>query len=50
MKNSHPVNSTKKGLNCGVRLGLLLMKKIGKQESLNHYRIIMDVANQNALQ
>ena len=29
---------------------LLLMVKRGKQESLNHFRIITNVAHQNALQ
>ena len=56
MKNSHTAISTRKGLNCGVWVGLgwvVVNEKQGKQESLSHYRIIMDmhnVANQKALQ
>ena len=56
MKNSHTAISTRKGLNCGVWVGLgwvVVNEKQGKQESLSHYRIIMDmqiVVNQKALQ
>ena len=50
MKNSHTAISTRKGFNYGVWFGLIVSEKRGKQESLNHYRIITNVADQNALQ
>ena len=50
MKNSHAAVSTRKGLNYGVWFGFIVIEKRGKQESLNHYRIIMNDADQNALQ
>ena len=49
MKNSHPVDSTMKGLNCDVWVGLVwfvVNEEQGKQESLKHYRIILDVTDQ----
>ena len=52
MVNSHAAVSTRKGFNYGVWFGFIVNEKRGKQESLNHYRIIMDmhnVANQKAL-
>ena len=48
MENSHTAAATKKGLTCGV--WFVVNEKGGKQESLNHYRINMDVADQKALQ
>ena len=50
MNNSHAAVSTRKGFNYGVWFGFIAVKKQGKQESLNHYNIIMDVFNQNTLQ
>ena len=50
MKNSHTAISTKKGFNYGVWFDFIVNEKQGKQESLNHYRIITNVADQNALQ
>ena len=51
MKNSQPAISKRKGLNCLVGLTcFVVIEKLGKQEMLNHYRVIMDVDNQNALQ
>jgi hypothetical protein len=50
MKNSHTAVSTRKGFNYGVWFGFIVVEKQGKQKSLNHYRIIMDIANQIALQ
>ena len=50
MESSHTAISTRKGLNCGVWFGFILDEMQGKQESLNHYRIITNVADQNALQ
>ena len=50
MKNSHTVVSTRNGFNYGVWFGFIVDEKRGKQESLNHYRIITNVADQNALQ
>ena len=50
MKNSHTAISTRKGFNYGVWFGFIVNEKQGKQESLNHYRIISNVADQNALQ
>jgi hypothetical protein len=47
MKNSHTAVSTRKGFNLGV--WFVVTENPGKQESLNHYRIIMDIANQKAL-
>ena len=52
-KNSHASISTKKGFNFGVWLGLVwfvVNEKRDKQESLNHSRIITNVADQKALQ
>jgi hypothetical protein len=50
MKNSHAAVSTRKRFNYGVWFGLIVNEKLGKQESLNQYRIITNVADQNALQ
>ena len=50
MKNSHVAVSTKKGFNYGVWFGFIVNEKRGKQESLNHFRIITNIADQNALQ
>ena len=50
MKNSHSSVSTRKGFNHCVWFGFIVNEKRGKQESLNHYRIITNVADQNALQ
>ena len=50
MKNSHSAVSTRKGFNYGVWFGFIVSEKQGKQEYLNHYRIVMNVADQNALQ
>ena len=50
MENSHTEVSTRKGFNYGVWFGFTVNEKQGKQESLNHYRIITNVADQNALQ
>ena len=50
MKNSHAAISTRKGFNHCVWFGFIVDEKRGKQESLNHYRIITNVADQNALQ
>ena len=50
MKNSHAAVSTRKGFNHGVWFGVIVSEKRGKQESLNHYRIITNIADQNALQ
>jgi hypothetical protein len=50
MKNSHTAVLTRKGFNYGVWFGFIVDEKRGKQESLNHYRIITNVADQNALQ
>ena len=50
MKNSHAAVSTRKGFNYGVWFGFIVDEKWGKQESLNHYRIITNIADQNALQ
>jgi hypothetical protein len=50
MKNSHAAVSTRKGFNYSVWFGYIVNEKQGKQESLNHYRIITNVADQNALQ
>ena len=49
MKNSHTAVSTRKGFNYGVWFDFIVNEKRGKQESLNHYRIITNVADQNAL-
>ena len=48
MVNSHTAVSTRKGLNCFV--WFVVSEKRGNWELLNHYRIIMNVADQNALQ
>ena len=48
MVNSHIAVSTRKGLNCFV--WCVVSEKRGKWELLNHYRIITNVANQNAIQ
>ena len=48
MVNSHVAVSTRKRLNCFV--WFVVSEKRGKQEILHHYRIIMNVADQNALQ
>ena len=50
MNNSHAAVSTRKGFNYGVWFGFIAVKKQGKQESLNHYRIITNVAVQKDLQ
>ena len=50
MKNSHAAVLTRNGFNYGVWFGFIVDEKRGKQESLNHYRIITNVADQNALQ
>ena len=50
MKKSHTAVSTRKGLNYGVWFGFIVNEKQGKQKSLNHYRIITKIADQNALQ
>ena len=50
MKSSHAAVSTRKGFNDGVWFGFIVNEKRGKKESLDHYRIIMNVADQNALQ
>ena len=50
MKNSHAAVSIRKGLNYGVWFGFIVNEKRGKQESLNQYRVITNVADQNALQ
>jgi hypothetical protein len=50
MKNSHAAVSTRKGFNYGVWIGFIVDEKRGKQESLNHYRIITNIADQKALQ
>ena len=50
MKNSHTAASTRKGFNHGVWFGFIVNEKRVKQESLNHYRIITNVADQNTLQ
>jgi hypothetical protein len=50
MKSSHAAVTTKKGFKYGVWFGFIVNEKRGKQESLNHYRIITNVADQNALQ
>ena len=50
MKNSHTAASTRKGFNHGVWFGFIVNEKRGKKESLDHYRIITSVADQNALQ
>jgi hypothetical protein len=49
MKSSHAAVSTKKGFNFGVWIGFIINEKWGKQKSLNHYRFITNVADQNAL-
>jgi hypothetical protein len=49
MKSSHAAATTKKGFNYGFWFGFIVNEKRGKQESLNHYRIITNVADQNAL-
>jgi hypothetical protein len=50
MVNSHTAVSTRKGFNYGVWFGFIVIGKQCKQESLNHYRIITNVADQNAIQ
>ena len=50
MKNSHSAVSTRKGFNYGVWFGFIVNEKQGKQVSLNHYGIITNIADQNALQ
>ena len=56
MENSHAAVSTKKGFNYGVWLGLVWFGlvccqwKQGKQELLHPFRIITNIADQNALQ
>ena len=50
MKNSHTAVSTRKGFNYGVWFGFIVNEKRGKQESLNHYRIITNIADQQDLQ
>ena len=50
MKNSYEVISTRKWFNYGIWFGFIVDEKWGKQESLNHYRIITNIADQNALQ
>ena len=50
MKSSHAAVSTRREFNHCVWFGFIVDEKRGKQESLNHYRIIMNVADQNALQ
>ena len=50
MKKSHTAVSTRKGFNYGVWFGFTDNEKQGMQELLHHYRYIMDIADQNALQ
>ena len=50
MKNSHAAVSTKKGFNNGVWFNFIVNQKQYKQDLLNHYRIITNVADQEALQ
>ena len=50
MENSHAAVSPRKGFNYGVWNGFIENEKRGKQELLNHYTIITNVADQNALQ
>ena len=50
MMNSHAAVSARKQFNYGVWFGFIVNEIRGKQESLNHYRIITNVADQNALQ
>ena len=47
---SHTAVSTRKGFNYGVWFSFIVNEKRGKQESLNHFRIITNVAHQKALQ
>ena len=49
MKNSHAAVSTRKGFNYSVWFGFIVDAKQGKQESLNHYRIITNIADQKDL-
>jgi hypothetical protein len=48
MKNSHVAISTRKAFNCLV--WFVVSEKQGNQELLNHYMIITNIADQNALQ
>jgi hypothetical protein len=50
MESSHIAVSTRKGPNYGVWFGFIVNEKRGEQESFNHCRIIMDIADQEALQ
>ena len=50
MRNSHAAVLTRRGFNYGVWFGFIVNEKQGKQESLNHFRIISNIADQNALQ
>ena len=50
MKSSHTAISTMKGFNHGSWFGVIVNEKPGKQVSLNSYRIITNIADQNALQ
>jgi hypothetical protein len=50
MKNSHAAVSTGKGFNYVVWFGFIVNEKQHKKELFNHYRIITNVADQNALQ
>ena len=50
MKSSQAAISAKKGFNYGVWNGFIESEKRGKQELLNHYMIITNIADQNALQ
>ena len=50
MVNSHTAVSTRKGFNYGDWFGFIVNEKQGKQESLNHFRITTNIADQNALQ
>ena len=50
MTSSQAAISAKKGFNYGVWNGIIESEKRGQQELLNHYMIITNVADQNALQ
>ena len=47
---SHTAVSRRKGFNYGVLFDFIVDEKQGKQESLNHFRNITNIADQNALQ
>ena len=50
MENWHADVSKRKGLNCFFLAGLVWCQwDQGEPKSLNHYRIILDVANQKSL-